>query len=280
MVAYQNSVISLLVIPSGATSGQRIVINGTDGTIDIYNSANQLIATIGGGAAMTLDNGTNTMSLRSVLGTPSLAFWADASPTVISRVSLFNTNGIAVAAATYTDGTLGIVTPTLVEAGGVIELGFFNSIGQSQGAEVLIEPTLILLAPSSTAALLVYQNGSFPVIAVEGATWQNVTFAGNWANAGSPNANVQCIFMPDGTVRMRGLAFNTSGTSGPTVFTLPTGFFPNNQKTFMNRINVPSTNCVSVLVISTAGVATFGCTAAVVASSTISFEDVTWEKAF
>lgn len=40
---YNTSVITYFVIPSGATSGQRIVFDGVLGEIDLYNSANQLV---------------------------------------------------------------------------------------------------------------------------------------------------------------------------------------------------------------------------------------------
>lgn len=40
---YNTSVITYFVIPSGASSGQRIVLDGVHGEIDLYNSNNQLV---------------------------------------------------------------------------------------------------------------------------------------------------------------------------------------------------------------------------------------------
>lgn len=40
---YNTSVITYFVIPSGATSGQRVVLDGVLGEIDLYNAANQLV---------------------------------------------------------------------------------------------------------------------------------------------------------------------------------------------------------------------------------------------
>lgn len=40
---YNTAVITYFVIPAGATSGQRIVMDGVLGEIDLYNAANQLV---------------------------------------------------------------------------------------------------------------------------------------------------------------------------------------------------------------------------------------------
>lgn len=40
---YNTSVITYFVIPAGATSGQRIVLDGVAGEIDLYNAANELV---------------------------------------------------------------------------------------------------------------------------------------------------------------------------------------------------------------------------------------------
>lgn len=47
-MGWDNSYQTILVIPTGATSGQRIVIDGTTGLISIYNSAGVLVDQFGG----------------------------------------------------------------------------------------------------------------------------------------------------------------------------------------------------------------------------------------
>jgi hypothetical protein len=42
-VRYNTAVITYFVIPAGATSGQRIVMDGVNGEIDLYNASNQLV---------------------------------------------------------------------------------------------------------------------------------------------------------------------------------------------------------------------------------------------
>lgn len=285
MVAYQNSVISYLVIPSGATSGERIVIDGINGVIDIYDSLGDLVAQIGNGIGLLIIGTNVTAMLGNAGGNPALVFWLNSSPNLLYGLQTDSVGDILLFSRQYNSSQTGHpIFDIFALDQNSIELGF-----QTVGGATSFEGPLLIMNDSN---LLIYPNFTVSSSALAanvssgvpwwsgGQSWVNVTFAGNWANAGAPNANVQCIFMPDGTVRMRGLAFNTSGTSGANVFQLPAGYFPNNQKTFMNRVNVPSTNCVSVLVITTAGVVTFGCTTPVVASSTISLEDVSWEKFF
>jgi hypothetical protein len=48
--AWSNDSITTLVIPTGATTGARIVLDGTTGTISVYNSAGTLVGTWGGAA--------------------------------------------------------------------------------------------------------------------------------------------------------------------------------------------------------------------------------------
>lgn len=47
-MGWSSEYLVIFTIPTGATTGQRIVIDGTTGTIKVYNSANQLVDVIGG----------------------------------------------------------------------------------------------------------------------------------------------------------------------------------------------------------------------------------------
>jgi hypothetical protein len=48
MSGWTNQGITTLVIPTGATTGARVVIDGTTGQISVYNSSNQLVGQWGG----------------------------------------------------------------------------------------------------------------------------------------------------------------------------------------------------------------------------------------
>lgn len=53
--AWSNDAVDTLVIPTGATSGARIVLDGTTGEILVYNSANALVGTWGGPTGCLFD---------------------------------------------------------------------------------------------------------------------------------------------------------------------------------------------------------------------------------
>lgn len=64
MVAFKNSIIFFLVIPTGATTGQRILIDGINGVIDIFNNSNHLIAQLGAGVPLTIFEGNVTYTVK------------------------------------------------------------------------------------------------------------------------------------------------------------------------------------------------------------------------
>ncbi len=53
--AWSNDNVTTLVIPTGATSGARIVLDGTTGEISVYNSANALVGQWGGPTGCLFD---------------------------------------------------------------------------------------------------------------------------------------------------------------------------------------------------------------------------------
>jgi len=63
---FPNTYQQVLTIPTGATTGARIVINGITGTIQVYNSSNVLVDTIGGstGAILSTDGSSKFVELN------------------------------------------------------------------------------------------------------------------------------------------------------------------------------------------------------------------------
>lgn len=64
MVAFKNTIIYFLVIPSGKTTGQRIVLDGIAGTISVYDSTNTLISQMGAGVPLTIFEGNVTYTVK------------------------------------------------------------------------------------------------------------------------------------------------------------------------------------------------------------------------
>lgn len=64
--SWSNTAVTTLVIPTGATTGARVVIDGTTGFITVYNAANQAVDTIGGpNGDITSTDGTSNITLAS-----------------------------------------------------------------------------------------------------------------------------------------------------------------------------------------------------------------------
>lgn len=114
---YNTAVITYFVIPAGATSGQRIVMDGVLGEIDLYNSSNQLVGQWKPTQFGVFAGSPNVG--QSITIQPNAA--ADAGRTAI----LFQqtTNGAPAAIDSVNDGSgraqLNIFGPVLNNSGGV-----------------------------------------------------------------------------------------------------------------------------------------------------------------
>lgn len=97
--AWSNDSISTLVIPTGATTGARVVIDGTTGLISVYNSSNQLVGQWGGNSGCFFEYAGGVGSFVEICGGEiqfgSTGFTPASNPTIIENgITAFGTSVI------------------------------------------------------------------------------------------------------------------------------------------------------------------------------------------
>lgn len=235
MVAFNNQVIQYLVIPSGATSGARIVIDGINGVILVYDSNNALIASV------APSPGTDPTGQIWVAG-----FGAYDDPTHMNYSQLYN-------------GDLFLNTPLDSAAGG-------TGVEDSRGP-VANQPVTHVFSPAYTgtpqpiAAFVDLFGGNVaqtrdPYVRLSMAgfsndmnvlvagqmlyslpgnpnngpeTWHQPALNANWTNTGGTFGNFAYRRNVMGGVDFTGMIqWGAAATPAPDpVFTLPAGYRPN-----------------------------------------------------
>jgi hypothetical protein len=236
MVAFNTQVIEYLVIPSGATTGQRIVIDGVNGVILIYDSSNVLVDSI------TFGPGTDGTGQSYLAGITSYN-----DPQRGSYAQLFN-------------GALALSTPLATTPGGA---DVFDNTGVNGDQPVLqVFSPAVSGFPQPNAAYVqlfganaanteqpyvwigsrggpaqdinVLIGGQLRYTASSGGLgsgvedWHQPTLNTNWANTGSGFGNFAYRRNALGAVEFTGLIqWNGAATPAPDpVFTLPVGYRP------------------------------------------------------
>lgn len=146
---YETAVITYFVIPAGATTGQRIVINGVSGEIDLYSSNNNLVGKwtpLGwfqyqDGLSNQFPNGNPLKNLQlapnnagfptititnSATGTGDPAFINGSNDGTSSDSTQLGLNG-----GQHTNPGGGTVRPRILLGNNALEMGFINPINQA-----------------------------------------------------------------------------------------------------------------------------------------------------
>lgn len=253
MVAFKNSVVFSIVVPSGATTGQRIVIDGVAGVIDIYDSSNNLVAQMGNGIPLIINEGSFQMSIQPNAGGGG---WPGIQWTQIGSLNQAYLN---VVSSPNNVPELGLnsglsADPTqkrsiLFLQEDNIDLMIKDNANNTYGWINLHSapaPTIELnLSKFFTMELWVQGDPqSYAVLGVANETWHAMPYNANWGNLGSPWGNGEYIRTALGTVRFSGAAQWLNGvTAAPVpIFTLPVGYRPNR----MLHIAVPSMPAVAI----------------------------------
>lgn len=238
MVAFQNPIVYYLTIPSGATSGERIVIDGINGVIDVYNSANVLIAQIGNGAGLTLNSGTYTMQLSINSGLPEIVYWADATPSLTGGIVLDASTGaismscfpisntvvpadsplIPTVVLQQTGITMGYVAPADPFGAAFINAGMV--ITQEDVTFQVVSTALGFSAYQVTLELAAGGGASGPPVGpawvVQDGGWLALILENGWTNAGSGYTPAARL-MSNGVVYFRGALGAGTITVGTTI---------------------------------------------------------------
>lgn len=113
-------------------------------------------------------------------------------------------------------------------------------------------------------------SGSLGTIVAD--TWHNVALLNTWTNFGAPYNSVGYKYMPDGTVRLRGLAKSGTIANGTVMFNLPVGYRPTAQKFVGVAVDAGATN-PRVTIATNGDVAIFGLSVA----TDVGFDSRTFE---
>jgi hypothetical protein len=249
MVAFQNPVIQTITIPSGATTGTRIVIDGVNGTINVYDANNVLVGQWRSSDAVMMfqnDSMTGKMEfhpsgLPGYGSYPGIYFFAANTPGGYAGAAYIQANPdannspqIGINSGQYIDtsglhGARGrifladhvisinnIDVTTNAEIGGSFE-AFDNSVIMRY-----TDPTNSANSIGIFATGIANFNTTVPIL---NDTWKNVTFSNSWSNNAGFSA-CQCRMDTSGYVHLRGSALPGTRTDGTTILTLPAGYAP------------------------------------------------------
>lgn len=249
MVAFQNPVIQTITIPSGATTGTRIVIDGVNGTINVYDMNNVLVGQWrASDAVMMFQNDAMTgkmefhpSGLPSYGVYPGIYFFAANTPGgyagaayIQANPDVNNSPQIGINSGQYIDtsglhGARGrLFMQDHVSSLAQIDVSTQSEIG---GAFESTDTTATIHYTDPTTGTQIRpfyvthvgnSNCDQPIL---NDSWQNVVFSNGWGNAGGFSA-VQARIDTSGYLRLRGNASGGTLTDGTVMFTLPAGYAP------------------------------------------------------
>lgn len=279
----------IITLPTGATSGQRIVLDGTTGLIEVYNSSGVLVDTLGGpdgDFTMGTSSGNGTINLSAALGQINIQNSVGNSQIILDGPS----QSITIKDLTtgeFVQLTTGAPQITFADPNGNVTQGgvflgggatpvqpFLGFLSPSQGSGLFNDPLTMGMYPgksSGTRAKAVWTDYSAAVDAdmwVSGAmlscnltgstvnTWQSPTLGSGWASgpvAGSFMGLKYRLDAMDNLVVV-GTIHSTSTSPAANVFTLPSGFRPAQGQRVPCAANQGGTYSLHSMEISTAGV--------------------------
>lgn len=203
-------------IPTGATTGARIVFDGTTGLIKVYNSSNVLVDTIGGPAGDIIQSGT----ARSVgIQNGFLTFFTPGS----------NVNGLLYAQfagnMTMDSGTSGVS-----KISSRFEL---NEGDQAITVPGTTEPQFQFFDNTGSSVVSGLVSGALQHSTINGGTeaWQTPTMAANFAIGSTASAtyqNIQCRKDVQNNLIVTGALHATAALAAGNrvIFTIPAGYRP------------------------------------------------------
>lgn len=236
MVAFKNPIVYYLVIPSGQTSGKRIVIDGVAGTIQVFDQNNVQVAEIGvvqvgawqyqGFLAFPDPNVAPFPQADTVAGLFSFGIqFDDPNDTTNPGLLYFQAGVPGQASSTFWQpsqmksavinewqpfilmdgGQVGAAYPLNVPS---VTMGSVDESNTSQPCEVYIQGAILYKKPGNTTP----------------ESWHALSLNTGWsATFGTPSYRINAL----GAVEFKGLASKSSApVKGETIATLPVGYRP------------------------------------------------------
>lgn len=231
-----------LVLPYGTTTGRRIVLDGINGIIDIFNSSNNVVVEIG-----DPPTGNPARGGFILLYTGDLA---EDQPGAIyaSHVTAFNNKVMVRVDGDYEtneEGALLFLVGSDYAVSGDGATIFLTTDSLSGGGTAIGSNTAVvveteyLLANNAKAHTSTGQSQYGALPAPE--NWTAVTYTSPWASFGAAAQGLQYRKTVTNELQMSGVIKSTAGvSSGSAIATLPTGYRPVLDHEIPGTFNNPS----------------------------------------
>lgn len=238
-----------LVLPTGATTGERIEINVNDsGLINIYNSSNQLVATLGGADGSVYVTDGSTTFVKLVNGQVEVGGFSGGSPDFAEAGALFFDP-----VQSFGDIRLISGKNTASSLTDQILLDMFP------GAAGIQAPQFVFMSKSGTEPI----NGVFggPVASGSNAGVANqlepLTYNTGWADGSTFNGStnwgpLRLRKLPDDTVHVSGAVIASTG-AGAAIGHVLAGWVPVHQQPLIAQRNNGGTVSTGFAAITAAG---------------------------
>lgn len=252
MVAFKNPIIYYLVIPSGATTGTRIILDGVNGFILVYDASNNLVASLSG--KMGTDQYGNTIY-------PGVGAYD--YPTTKTLVQLINGEVSFVFTDSAVVGHGGAVyTRNPHASGGVTAFtalvspsthsppvkSYVSCDGTSSDGTI---PASVSIFSDDGADIVVKINGH-TAYAISGVAegWHNITLQNSWV---TDLSTPQYKRLDNGYIVFRGSMKNGTTTDGTVLFNMPVGYRMTGVRAMVKAVSPQATAQVPVLITQTNG---------------------------
>lgn len=218
-----------LVLPTGATTGERIEINVNDsGLINIYNASNKLVASLGGADGSIYVTDGSTVFAKMVDGEIQLGGFSGGSPD-------FTDAGVLTAEPAFAVGDLRLISGKNPPS----SLNDPMQLDMFPGATGLAPPQATFSSKSGTNQIYVQVNGVVISATPAGVadTWLTIGAAGapaygaNWAGNSAFNGltgfgHLKIRRLPNDTAVMNGCFVSGTTTPANPVFVIPAALRP------------------------------------------------------
>lgn len=200
-----------LTLPWDAITGARIVLDGVNGRILIYDAADNLVISLSPLAGTDSDGNTVHVGIADI---GSLYTVVINNGEIIVTLNSNPTVGLTINPLQFQFSPAAFVSNFLEND--------TNGIGFRTNAT-----TLGVYLSRATGFLELASVGPY-----DSESWTDVAFAANWVHW---TERTQYKLMPDGTVRLKGSAQYTAGVpaGGTDIFTLPAGYRPPQQRLYV-----------------------------------------------
>ena len=214
-----------IVLPWGATTGPRIVIDAVNGEMVFYDANNDPVIRLGP------DNGEQTIAVLTAIG-DAIKMYVD--------TGFFNRPVMEFTA--MTPGGLGIVSHIMADSVGTGALDSYTEL-RIQNNSLDTNSSLYVRSGTGDGTTQRAEIAVDQPVVVDGETWTNLALQNAWVvdNAAGAGETPGYRLMPDGTVLLRGWAKNGATAITTQLATaLPAGYRP--SKTTYHVCAMPNSN--------------------------------------